>query len=55
MADVTQSSQAATDALRIFAARRLRIGAIAWACALALGAFPVIRFAIVGGGASLFP
>lgn len=46
---------AATDALRSFAARRLRIGALAWACALALGAFPVIRFAIVGGGASLFP
>lgn len=42
-------------ALSAFAARRLRFGAIAWACALLLGAFPVVRFLIVGGGASLFP
>jgi hypothetical protein len=41
-------------ALGDFAARRLRFGAIAWGCALALGAFPVIRFAIIAGGASLF-
>ena len=42
------------DALGAFASRRLRLGALAWACALALGAFPVVRFMIVGGGASLF-
>jgi hypothetical protein len=47
-------TSAATDALRGFAAKKLRAGAIAWACALAIGAFPVIRFAIVAGGASLF-
>jgi hypothetical protein len=41
-------------ALGAFAARRLRLGAIAWGCALALGALPVVRFAIISGGASLF-
>ncbi|MBX3229771.1 MAG: hypothetical protein KIT84_05505 [Labilithrix sp.] len=46
---------AATTALGAFASRRLRLGAAAWACALALGAFPVVRFAVVGNGASLFP
>lgn len=46
---------AASAALGEFAARRLRFGAIAWGLALVLGAFPVVRFAIVGGGASLFP
>jgi hypothetical protein len=45
---------AARAALGEFAARRLRLGAIAWGCALALGALPVLRFAIVAGGASLF-
>lgn len=47
-------STAAADALAPFAARVLRRGAMAWALALALGAVPVIRFAIVSGGASLF-
>ena len=47
-------SSAAADALAPFAARVLRRGAMAWALALALGAVPVIRFAIVSGGASLF-
>jgi hypothetical protein len=42
-------------ALGAFASRRLRLGAAAWGCALAASAFPVIRFAIVTGGASLFP
>lgn len=45
---------AATRALSAFASRSLRRGALAWACALALGAAPVVRFAIVAGGASLF-
>lgn len=44
----------AQAALGDFAARRLRRGAMAWGCALVLGALPVIRFAIVSGGASLF-
>jgi hypothetical protein len=46
---------AVNDALSTFASRRLRLGAMAWACALLLGAFPVVRFMVVGGGASLFP
>ena len=46
---------AVKDALGAFAAHRLKLGAAAWACALVLGAFPVVRFLIVGGGASLFP
>lgn len=45
---------AAQAALGSFAAHRLRLGAIAWSSALALGALPVIRFAIVTGGVSLF-
>ncbi|MBX3258940.1 MAG: hypothetical protein KF782_04425 [Labilithrix sp.] len=45
---------AAKAALGGFAARRLRLGAIAWASAVALGALPVVRYAIVAGGASLF-
>ncbi|MBX3204602.1 MAG: hypothetical protein KF764_06005 [Labilithrix sp.] len=45
---------AAKAALGGFASRRLRLGAIAWGCALALGALPVVRYAIVAGGASLF-
>ena len=45
---------AAKAALGGFAARRLRLGALAWAFAVALGAFPVVRYAIVAGGASLF-
>jgi len=44
----------AKAALGDFAAHRLRRGAMAWGCALVLGALPVIRFAIVSGGASLF-
>jgi len=51
---VLSRSAAAKAALGAFVARRLRLGAIAWGCALALGALPVIRFAIVAGGASLF-
>jgi hypothetical protein len=47
-------STAATVALGGFARRRLRLAALAWACALVLGAIPVVRFAIVTGGASLF-
>jgi hypothetical protein len=45
---------ASEKALGAFAARRLRLGAIAWGCALVLGATPMIRFAIVANGASLF-
>ena len=54
MSAVLSRGAAAEAALGAFASRRLRLGAIAWGCALALGALPVIRFAIVAGGASLF-
>lgn len=46
---------ASRAALSAFAGGRLRLGALAWGAALALGALPVIRFALVSGGASLFP
>jgi len=42
-------------ALRAFAERRLRWGAIAFAIALVLGAEPVVRYAWVSGGTLLFP
>jgi hypothetical protein len=45
---------AAVDALGPFAKTALRRGAIAWAVALAIGIAPVLRFALVSGGASLF-
>lgn len=45
----------ARSALSEFARGALRRGATAWAIALVLGAVPVLRFMIVGGGASLFP
>lgn len=41
-------------ALGAFAAKKLRRAALAWGCALALGALPIARFAIVSDGASLF-
>lgn len=48
-------AEAARDALAPFARKRLVRGAAAWAIALVLGAAPVVRFAIVSGGGSLFP
>lgn len=45
---------AAREALAGFARTWLLRGAIAWMIALALGAVPVARYAIVSGGASLF-
>jgi hypothetical protein len=45
----------AREALAAFASRRLRLGAALWVCAFALGALPIVRYAVVGGGASLFP
>lgn len=47
-------SSATTDALAVFARLRLRRGAVAWMVVLALGVLPVVRYAIVSGGASLF-
>jgi hypothetical protein len=52
---ILSRNAAARAALDEFAAGRLRLGAYAWACALLLGAAPVIRFTLVTGGASLFP
>lgn len=45
----------ARAALADFAVRRLRLGAMAWVSALALSLFPVVHFAVVAGGTSLFP
>ncbi len=42
-------------ALGAFVRPRLRGQAIAWMVALAVGALPVLRYAIVAGGVSLFP
>jgi hypothetical protein len=42
-------------AFSAFARTRLRRGAVAWGIALALGVGPVIRYAIVSGGRTLFP
>lgn len=47
-------TEAAKDALAPFARDRFRREAFAWTFALALGALPVVRYAIVTGGASLF-
>lgn len=44
----------ASSSLASFARRRFRLVAIAWLCALALGAAPIVRFTLVAGGASLF-
>ena len=41
-------------AFAAFARGRLRRGMIAWAVTLALGALPVVRYALVSGGAPLF-
>lgn len=43
------------SALAVFAPRRLRLGAAAWSVALVVAAIPVVRYAIVSNGASLFP
>jgi hypothetical protein len=51
---VLARGSAASRALAPFATRRLVRGAVAWALALALGAVPVVRFAVVSSGASLF-
>lgn len=47
-------TSAATDALLPFAKEKLRRGAFAWALAFALGVFPIARYFVVSGGASLF-
>jgi hypothetical protein len=44
----------ARDALAPFARQALRRGAVAWVFALVIGIAPIVRFAIVSGGASLF-
>jgi hypothetical protein len=45
----------ASDAFASFARDRLRLEALAWLTAFVLGALPVARYALVTGGASLFP
>ena len=45
---------AAKTAFGEFAAKRTRAEAVAWAVALAVGVFPVVRYVIVAHGASLF-
>jgi hypothetical protein len=46
--------EAARAALADFSRDRLRAGAALWALSFVVAAFPVIRFAVVAGGASLF-
>jgi len=43
------------EALVAFASRRLRLGALAWIAVLVLGILPIVRYAVVSGGAPLFP
>ena len=43
------------DAWRRFAASRLRRGALAWSAFVILGLIPIVRYAVVSHGASLFP
>ena len=45
---------AAREALAPFARGLLRRGALAWALALVIAVVPILRFAVVSGGASLF-
>ena len=45
---------AASAALAPFARIALRRGAVAWALALVIATVPIVRFAVVSGGASLF-
>jgi len=47
-------TESTREALARFAPPRLRVGAVAWALAFAVGLAPIVRYAIVGGGASLF-
>jgi hypothetical protein len=47
--------KAPREALPTFARERLHRAAIAWGVALAAGILPVVRYAIVSGGGSLFP
>jgi hypothetical protein len=51
---ILSRGDAARAALADFARRRLRVGAALWALSFAVAAFPVVRFAVVAGGASLF-
>lgn len=45
---------AAHAAFSSFASERLRLGAVAWLVALVIGVAPVVRYAILSGGGSLF-
>jgi hypothetical protein len=51
---VLARSPEAQSAFASFARERLRRGAFAWLVALAIGVAPVLRYAVVSGGASLF-
>jgi len=55
LAAVVARAPGARAALGAFAARRLRLGALAWLAVLALGIAPIVRYAVVSGGAPLFP
>ena len=47
-------TRSTTEALARFAPSQLRISASAWGVALAVALVPIVRYALVGGGASLF-
>ncbi len=49
------SSDASRAALREFARDRFRREAVAWSVVLVLGMLPIARYAIISGGAPLFP
>jgi hypothetical protein len=55
LGEVLARTGPARHAVEEFARHELRRGALAWVAAVALGALPIIRYAIVSGGASLFP
>jgi hypothetical protein len=54
-AAVIARAPALADTWRGFASSRARRGAIAWTVCAAICAFPIVRYAIVTHGASLFP
>jgi len=51
---VLARGKSARDAFAAFARSRFRWGAVAWLIALAVGAAPVVRYAVISGGGALF-
>ena len=51
---VLSRTESTREALTRFAPHRLRVGVVAWAAAFVVGLLPIVHYAVVGGGASLF-